>query len=113
MDVNCPYCDAEVTINHDDGYGYSENEKHEQQCDNCKKYFSYTTSILISHHAEKADCLNDGVHQYELSTTSPREFSHMECSTCGDSRELTDEERIKFSIGTKEDYFNKISKSKP
>jgi hypothetical protein len=35
MDTNCPYCDADIEINHDDGYGYEEDRKHEQQCNNC------------------------------------------------------------------------------
>ena len=25
-DVECPYCGAEIEINHDDGYGYEEDE---------------------------------------------------------------------------------------
>ncbi len=45
-DVNCPYCNAEQEINHDDGYGYEEDDHHEQRCVSCDKEFEFTTSIM-------------------------------------------------------------------
>ena len=51
-DVNCPYCKAEQEINHDDGYGYGEDESHEQQCVACNKEFKFTTSILYVYEVE-------------------------------------------------------------
>lgn len=91
-DINCPYCDSEQEINHDDGYGYEEGEKHQQECSNCKKTYCYTTSISFYYDAEKADCLNDGKHDYKATTTFPKEFTKMECSMCGDSRTPTEDE---------------------
>jgi hypothetical protein len=44
-DVKCPYCEHEQEINHDDGYGYDEDRKHEQACTACRKYFQFQTSI--------------------------------------------------------------------
>jgi hypothetical protein len=72
-DVNCPYCGAPQEINHDDGRGYSEDDKHEQQCNECEKIFVFTTSISYYYEAEKADCLNDGEHNYKRTHTIPRE----------------------------------------
>lgn len=71
-DVNCPYCNAPQETNHDDGYGYEEDKKHEQQCGNCDKYFTFTTSIHFSYEAEKAPCLNEGEHDMRPVTHYPR-----------------------------------------
>lgn len=91
-DVNCPYCDAEQEIDHDDGYGYSEDEKHQQCCENCGKNFAYTTSIMFIYEAEKADCLNGAEHKWRKNKTWPVECTKMECVDCGDRREPTTEE---------------------
>ena len=48
-DVKCPYCGLEQSINHDDGYGYEENEDHEQTCKKCDKPFIFTTTISFSY----------------------------------------------------------------
>jgi len=36
-DVECPYCGADVEINHDDGYGYTEDCLHEQAMSRVRK----------------------------------------------------------------------------
>lgn len=105
MDIECPYCEKELDINHDDGFGYEEGVKHQMECSHCGKSFVFETSILFCYEPEKADCLNDGIHDYKLTGTSPKEFSRMRCTMCEDERELTDTERIEFNIRTKEDYF--------
>ncbi len=64
-DIKCPYCGEDQEINHDDGYGYSEDCKHEQQCSDCDKNFTYTTSISYYYEAEQADCLNGQPHNME------------------------------------------------
>lgn len=108
MDLECPYCEKELDINHDDGFGYEEDVKHEMECPYCEKRFVFTTSVLFCYKPEKADCLNNGNHDYELTHTYPKEFSKMRCSMCGDEREMTDEERIKFNIGTKQSYMDSL-----
>lgn len=110
MDMECPYCDADVKIDHDDGFGYEEDVKHQIRCDNCDKVFVFETSISYDYEPEKANCLNDGNHKYRLSYTSPKEFSKMICFYCGEERELTNKERIEFNIGTIKSYFEKINK---
>jgi len=91
-DVSCPYCEAEQEINHDDGYGYEENELYEQQCSECGNYFIFTTSISFFHEAYKADCLNGASHNFKATTTYPKEFTMMECTMCGEKRKPTEEE---------------------
>lgn len=91
-DATCPYCGAEVEINHDDGYGYEEDQIYEQECHECEKVFVYTTWITIHHDAKKADCLNGGEHDYNKTLTYPVRFAKMRCSVCGDERPLTAKE---------------------
>ena len=95
-DINCPYCNAEQNINHDDGRGYGDEEIHQQQCDECNKYFTFTTSISYYYEAEKADCLNDGEHDFQPTNTHPKEYTRMECSMCGESRTPTEDEMKKI-----------------
>lgn len=91
-DINCPYCNNPLDINHDDGYGYEEGCMHEQECGYCNKNFTYTTSISYYYEAEKADCLNGDKHIYRPSTIYPREYTKMECQTCDATRKPTAEE---------------------
>lgn len=108
MDIECPYCEKELDINHDDGFGYEEGVTHQMECKHCDKSFVFTTSISFYYDPEKADCLNGGEHNYELTHTFPKPWSKMRCSMCDKKRDLTIEERKSFGIGTKESYFNKL-----
>ena len=56
-DTECPYCGEDVEINHDDGYGYSEDETHQQECGACGKTFTYTTMIHFSYRTRRASAL--------------------------------------------------------
>ena len=60
-DVKCPYCGDEQEINHDDGYGFDEDRRHEQDCVSCDKTFAFTTSIEYYY---TAYC-QDGDHELE------------------------------------------------
>lgn len=92
-DISCPYCGQGQEINHDDGYGYEEGSLHQQQCGNCHKTFTFTTSISFDYQAYKADCLNGGQHDYHPTRTVPKECTTMRCSLCEGERPLTDDER--------------------
>lgn len=108
MDIECPYCEHEQEINHDDGYGYEEDVNHEMECCNCDKYFTFQTVVTYHYTSEKADCLNDSEHRLSKTLTYPVEFSKMRCKDCDYERDLTKEERISFEIGTKEDLFKSL-----
>ena len=97
-DINCPYCNAELNINHDDGQGYKEDELHQQQCDYCDKNFVFTTSIIYRYSPEKADCLNDGKHDWKPTYTHPRYFTKMRCSMCDEERQPNYTEMKEFDI---------------
>lgn len=111
MDIECPYCEKGLDINHDDGFGYEENVKHQMDCPQCKKTFVFTTVISYDYEPEKADCLNGDKHDYAITSTAPKEFSKMRCTMCDDERELTPAERTKYNIGTKQSYFEALEKS--
>jgi len=64
-DVYCPYCGEGQEINHDDGYGYAEDEVYEQGCVECGMRFTFTTSISFYYEPGRAPCLNDGDHKFE------------------------------------------------
>ncbi len=87
-DIECPYCSKELNINHDDGQGYAEDEVHQQQCGSCEKYFTFTTSIIYHYRPHKADCLNDGKHDYRRTKTYPPEYAKLRCSICDDEKPL-------------------------
>lgn len=91
-DLNCPYCDAELDVCHDDGFGYEESVNHQIECEKCGKTFVFKTSILFYYEPSKADCLNGCDHDFKPTTTFPLEFTKMECSMCGEMRYPTEEE---------------------
>jgi hypothetical protein len=100
-DVECPYCGKGQEINHDEGYGYDENEIHNQECDDCNKIFTYRTSIVYYYESYKADCLNGGEHQWERTHTYPKEFTKMECKICSERRNPTPNELSKILTNIK------------
>ena len=91
-DLQCPYCDSGQEVCHDDGFGYEEDKRHEQECSMCGKTYVFTTSISYYYEPEKADCLNGGEHKLKMSATYPREYSDMECEDCDYRRKPTAEE---------------------
>ena len=95
-DIKCPYCDADQDINHDDGYGYSEDHLHQQECFSCYMTFAYSTRIRFSYEAHKAPCLNGEEHDWQHTCTFPKEHTRMVCKTCDDERPMSEEERTLF-----------------
>ena len=82
-DVECPYCEKELDICHDDGFGYEEGVNHQIECPHCEKHFIFQTSISFYYEPYKADCLNDGNHKWSITNTHPKCFARMECGECG------------------------------
>lgn len=109
-DIKCPYCNYGQEINHDDGQGYTEDEKHQQQCSACDKVFTFTTAISFYYEAFKADCLNGEEHDWKITDTKPSYFSRMRCTMCEEERVLTKEEKIQCNIPTKEEFQNSLKK---
>jgi Zn ribbon nucleic-acid-binding protein len=82
-DTNCPYCEADIDINHDGGYGYEEDRIHEQECPKCEKNFAFTTAISFDYTPRKADCLNGGDHRFRTMVAYPVEYTKLVCKDCG------------------------------
>jgi|GEM_PF-753725 len=91
-DMNCPYCEAECEVCHDDGHGYSEDTRHEHECHSCGKMFVFETVITFDYHPIPADCLNTGDHEWEPSFTYPIEYTKGVCKHCHKERKATDED---------------------
>jgi len=95
-DAKCPYCESEQDINHDDGYGFREDELYQQECIECDKKFTFYTIINYDHETHKADCLNGSEHDYAPSHTHPTMMTKMACKECEKRRELTEVEWLNF-----------------
>lgn len=80
-DVRCPYCGAWQEINHDDGQGYAEDQRHQQQCHACDKTYVFTTSVRYYYSSHKADCLNGAPHDMK-STGSMLWPDSVRCRNC-------------------------------
>lgn len=104
MDTNCPYCNKEIDINHDDGYGYEDGELHEQECEHCLKNFTYTTGILYVYETFKADCLNGAEHDFKSTTTIPKIATLMSCTICDERRSPTTKEWREIYKGESENW---------
>ena len=87
-DTNCPYCNAGIEICHDDGYGYNEDEKYNQECGACGKRFVFETTLVFYYETQKADCLNDGEHSWQTTNTYPKRYAKLECEFCGEREDL-------------------------
>ena len=74
-DVQCPHCGKRQNINHDNGYGYEEDERYTQCCP-CGKEFGFSTNISYDY---SVFCEN-GNHTMEQSEP-PHEFYWI-CENC-------------------------------
>lgn len=91
-DLQCPYCEADQEVNHDDGMGYDEGLRHEQECSACGKTFVFTTTIHYHYQPSRADCLNDAEHRLEFQKSWPHKYSRMCCQDCDYTRPATEAE---------------------
>jgi len=81
-DAECPYCTRSIEIYHDDGYGYAEDETHEQECEHCGKMFTYTTYIHFTYDTKQAPCLNGGEHKFKSNPIYPFFPENKRCVYC-------------------------------
>ena len=98
-DLECPYCNAQLNICHDDGFGYDEGKKHKMSCSSCGRYFLFETSISFYYEPSRADCLNGGEHNLKPSITYPRSYTRMVCEDCDYERKITADELAKIDAG--------------
>lgn len=94
-DFNCPYCNTSIELDPDGdaGLGCIEGITFNTECHSCRKTFIFTPTVEISYKAYRADCLNDGQHEWKLKHTYPHPFKQMRCWVCGQEKQLTDEEK--------------------
>lgn len=72
-DVQCPYCDTEIELCHDDGAHYGDDNTEDEQCPECDQTFQVTTNMYFTH---SATCADDK-HDWEKGTNvwEDREFT--------------------------------------
>lgn len=99
-DMNCPYCEADQEVCHDDGAGYTEDEAHQHTCSECDKTFVFSTRISFDFTPSKADCLNGAPHVLTMTSTYPRQYSRMRCAACAYEHHPTPEEFTAAGIST-------------
>jgi hypothetical protein len=105
-DTQCPYCEKDVEINHDDGQGYSEDETHTQECAHCGMTFTYTTAIIYYYEPAKAPCQNGEEHSLEQIKGCPSELfvAKMRCKWCSEEFIVDQEAHDK----ARKAYFEKL-----
>ena len=101
-DMQCPYCNSDQEVCHDDGHGYSEDAHHEHQCSECDKFFVFRTIISFDYLPSKADCLNGKDHKLSFRQSWPQIYSRMGCRDCDFERTATQDE---IEIGLKMNSF--------
>lgn len=105
--IECPYCGKTFEVD-----GEKLNLRDEEDsvvvCRVCKRQFIATTNIEITFDTHKADCLNDGNHDWQPVPTSHRAFTLMRCTMCGEEREPTPEERERYDIPSRREYFDEL-----
>ena len=96
--AECPYCGHGVEINHDDGYGYKQDETYEDECDHCGNIFVYSVDWSITYYTEKAPCLNGEEHKMKDVVYFPKREDEIwkRCEYCGkeDRRMNLDGEKV-------------------
>ncbi len=100
-DIKFPYCDHEQDVYHDDGENIAEDETHQMECYECEKSFVFLTCISIDYSPSKADCLNEGEHEWKPTNTVPRQYTKMSCTMCDERRSPTVEEIQAIVVGDK------------
>ena len=98
--IECPYCGWEQETP-DDGYSYDVGI-HRKECAGCGRSFAYETTISISYEAYAAPCIDgDAEHDWKETGTFPRCFRKLQCSVCGEEKEIEgiEEERKAYLAG--------------
>lgn len=107
--IKCPYCGNEIDWR-ERNLDIKDEEANNILCGRCGQIFQAVTHISISFDVCKCDCLNTGKHDWRLTNTAPRAFSLMRCSVCGEERDLTLEERERYNVPSREEYFNELKR---
>lgn len=73
-DLQCPYCD---TYQEPPDECHEQDVPHECECEKCGMIFIFYVDYYPSYRENKAPCLNDGDHKYEITNR---------CIYCGDEQ---------------------------
>lgn len=92
-DIECPYCGHEQDVCQDDGHASEDGATYEEQCESCEKMFALVPSISFDFGTYKADCMNDGPHDWNVSKHIHYEGKkYRRCNVCQESEYFHDNE---------------------
>lgn len=101
-DIECPYCEFEQEVYHDEAENTAEGEIHQMECYECEKNFVFSTCVYFDYTAAKADCLNEGgEHNWTMTNIAPRQYTKMRCKDCDARRKPTVDEMQEIMVGDK------------
>ena len=106
LDITCPYCGAKQTLDSDE-IEYEDEYQSQVHCCECEKIINITVHIDVNLEAKECPC-QLGHHKYRLLHVNPMAFTKWECESCGTTKELTDAQRKRLGIQTKEEYFEEL-----
>jgi len=99
-DIKCPYCKHEQDVCSEEDY-YEQDQQHQMECEHCEKCFTFTTEVLFCYSPSKADCLNDGEHDWKPTNPYDERFIRMRCKDCDERRMPTADEMQDIMVGDK------------
>lgn len=105
--VECPYCNHEFEP---DSFDSSTEDRQRCECPECGDAFALTVRIIYVFEASPAHCMNTDNHDWEPTVSWPKALTKMECCHCGEVREPTEQERNRYSIPSKQEYFDQLEK---
>ena len=101
----CPYCGEEIEVDIEN----PEDEMLTQiECSNCGKVVNVKVSIIINYDLSECKCQGEN-HEWELTTAHPRCATEWYCVHCGETKPLTDDDRKKYGIPTRAEYFKSLT----
>lgn len=106
LDITCPYCGHKQNLDPEE-IEYEDEAVFQTKCEECEKVMNVTVSLSIDLEADKCPCQLEH-HKYRLQHVNPRAFAKWECESCGETKELTDAQRKRLGIQTKDEYFEEL-----
>ena len=83
--LECPYCGTKLD---DPDECHKEDVTYEYECPCCEKNFVFGVSYIRHYQSHKAECLNDGEHDYKKTATFPVEFAVLRCTMCSHEKQI-------------------------
>lgn len=109
-ELKCPYCGKEIDLDFTDYWDYIYDEEvFQRECPECGMVLNVHPTVTVNFTLDKCLCQGEN-HVWELTKTYPLCYAKMECVHCGETRSLTEMEKIKYNVPSVTDYINNLQK---